>query len=105
MKLGEFMTKLFTALVIFSVSLSSLADCKNMFDQRGSNQNQVDSAISCYENLLTTSNDSEKKANSLLKMSYLHIFKSEFYLSTQNIVKKPLRYELAELFKFMREIF
>lgn len=67
------------AAVFMTMGSSAFANCDTKFNQRGKSAQALEDAMSCLRNQVSTDSNSEIKADSLIKVSYLHMFKSEFY--------------------------
>lgn len=79
--------KIIILILSLSFSLSSMADCNDLFENRSESNSITEAAINCYSKLSASS-------ETLTKLSYLSIFKAEFYLKTE-------REKISELEKAM----
>ena len=71
-------------LIIFGLasvfSFGAYADCANLFEQRNESATKLQSALNCYENIISTTGQDNAKADSLIRTSYLHMYNSEYYI-------------------------
>lgn len=90
------MLKLIVFITSMSYAVSSMANCTDLFIKRSESRSATDKAIDCFSKLTNSNQSEDLKSDTLIKLSYLSMFKSEFYLKSDS--EKILELEKAMAF-------
>lgn len=81
-------------LIVFSIlSTTTYANCLDLYTERAESLAKTNDAIECFKQLETTASGNIAKSEALIKITYLHMFKSEFY--TEDSGQKMLELKSA----------